>query len=291
MFGLLNIDKPAGHDLARRGQSRAAAGAGRTRSGTRARSIRWRPACWWSPSARRRGWSNTCSGCRRRIRRRFCSAGRAIRRISKARSSSCRVAASSDAGEIEAALPRFHRHDPAAAAGVFGAEGRRPAGVRPGPPRRGGGAGAAAGGDSRDRDCALRLSGAGAADSLRQRHVCPFARPRSWRESLGTGAVMSALRRLAVGPFRAEEGLQVDQLSVGADRGAAGSAEPGDSRFAAGGGRWRRGGSIEARGSRLSIGLASAARRWRRWMGQGRLVAILLPAGRLELRPAKCFLM
>ena len=33
--------------------------------------------------------------------------------------------------------------------------------------------------------------------------------------ALGTGAVMSALRRLAIGPFRAEDGVTLDQLSPG----------------------------------------------------------------------------
>jgi tRNA pseudouridine55 synthase len=112
---------------------------------------------------------------------------------------------------------------------------------------------------------------------------------RDLAEELGTGAIMSALRRLAVGPFRAEEGLVLDQVSretiekrlisatqavrelpqVIVDRGEAARLSLGQSIV-----------------NRFGVsGDEVAALDWAR-----RLAAILVPAGRMELRPVKCFL-
>jgi tRNA pseudouridine55 synthase len=111
---------------------------------------------------------------------------------------------------------------------------------------------------------------------------------RDIAEGLGTGAVMSALRRLAVGPFRAEEGLQVDQLSleVNAERMVSPSWAVQDlpqivvDREEAA--RLRKGQTIVNRAKVSGEEMAALD-------GAGGLVAIVVPAGRLELRPMKCF--
>jgi tRNA pseudouridine55 synthase len=105
----------------------------------------------------------------------------------------------------------------------------------------------------------------------------------------GTGAVMSALRRLAVGPFRAEEGLQVDQLSLEVNEARLVSPSwairelPQVVVDGAEAGRLRMGQSILNRFGASSAEVAAVD-------GAGGLVGILVPAGRLELKPVKCFL-
>jgi tRNA pseudouridine55 synthase len=112
---------------------------------------------------------------------------------------------------------------------------------------------------------------------------------RDIAEVMGTGAVMAALRRLAVGPFRAEEGVQIDQLSVEVieERLVSPSwavrelpqvvvdREEAD--------RLRKGQSIVNRFGASGAEVAALD-------GAGGLVGILVPAGRVELRPVKCFL-
>jgi tRNA pseudouridine55 synthase len=112
---------------------------------------------------------------------------------------------------------------------------------------------------------------------------------RDVAEALGTGAVMSVLRRLAVGPFRAEEGMQVDQLSVGVIRERMVSPNWAvrelpqvvvDGEEA---GRLRMGQAI---GNRFGVSGEEVAA----VDGAGGLVGLLVPVGGLELRPVKCFL-
>ena len=50
--GLVVVDKPGGHDLARRGGTASAGWPAPARSGTPARSTRWPPACWSRASSR-----------------------------------------------------------------------------------------------------------------------------------------------------------------------------------------------------------------------------------------------
>jgi tRNA pseudouridine55 synthase len=106
--------------------------------------------------------------------------------------------------------------------------------------------------------------------------------------ALGTGAIMSALRRLAVGPFRAEDGVTLDQLSprVIEDRLLAATLAiiqmeqiVIDADEAT---RLMRGQGIINRFGTAADEIAAVS-------SSGRLVAILTAAGRLELRPTKCF--
>lgn len=106
--------------------------------------------------------------------------------------------------------------------------------------------------------------------------------------SLGTGAVMSALRRLAIGSFRADDGVTLDQLSprVIEDRLLPSTLAISqmeqiviDADEAT---RLIRGQSIINRFGIAAEEIAAVS-------SSGRLVAILAPAGRLELRPTKCF--
>jgi tRNA pseudouridine55 synthase len=112
---------------------------------------------------------------------------------------------------------------------------------------------------------------------------------RDIAEELGTGAVMSALRRLGVGSFRAEEGLPIDQLSVEVIGERLVSASWAirdlpqvvvDGEEAA---RLKKGQSILNRFGASGEEVAALD-------GAGGLVGILVPASRLELRPVKCFL-
>jgi tRNA pseudouridine55 synthase len=111
---------------------------------------------------------------------------------------------------------------------------------------------------------------------------------RDIAEELGTGAVMSALVRLAVGPFRAAEGLPVDQLTV----------EVIEKRIISP--CWAIGELPQVvvdgeEASRLRMGQSIVNRfgvsgeEVAALDGAGGLMGILVPAGRLELRPVKCF--
>jgi tRNA pseudouridine55 synthase len=111
---------------------------------------------------------------------------------------------------------------------------------------------------------------------------------RDLAETLGTGAVMSSLRREAIGPFLAKDGLSLDQLSV----------ELIEQRLLPAAlsirdlpqivvdreevGRLIQGKKIVNRFG-LAAGEVAALD------GSNRLVAILAAAGRLELQPIKCF--
>jgi tRNA pseudouridine55 synthase len=107
--------------------------------------------------------------------------------------------------------------------------------------------------------------------------------------ALGTGAVMSALRREAIGPFRASDALSLDRLSSelvsrrllspnlaigGLRQVVVDDAE----RI-----RLIHGRSIVNRFGAASDELAAVD-------AASRLVAIVAPTGRLELRPVKCFM-
>lgn len=105
---------------------------------------------------------------------------------------------------------------------------------------------------------------------------------------LGTGAVMSALRRLAIGPFTVETALRLDDLSLEAleqrllPAAWAMSHLPRLIVDAAEAQRLSRGQSIINRQGIRGEEIAALN-------GEGRLVAILKPAGDTELRPVKCF--
>ena len=111
MHGWIILDKPVGLGSTQggqRGQARAArrAAMARPRSAMAARSIRWRPACCRSRSARRPSSPGGCSTATRSMTSRSASATRPTRSIWRARS-----IATSDVrptlAQIEAVLPRF----------------------------------------------------------------------------------------------------------------------------------------------------------------------------------------
>ena len=157
----------------------------------------------------------TSSGCRRRYRPRFCSAAAARRTTSKAKS--CRVrgrrrANASDARSSAAAVCRRH---PAAAARPLGDQNRRPAGVRAGPRGR------------------RRWSWPPRTVTIHEIAVRRYEYPeleldiecgsgtyvrslgRDLGAALGTGAVMSALERTAIGAFRVEDAVATRRSDAG----------------------------------------------------------------------------
>ena len=110
----------------------------RRRPGTPARSIRWRPACCRSRSARRPRPCPTPWTAQKHYRFtvRWGAETDTDDAEGERRRDERRAARSRDA--IEALLPQLHRRDHAGAAGVLGHQGRRRPRLRPGAQRRGG---------------------------------------------------------------------------------------------------------------------------------------------------------
>jgi tRNA pseudouridine55 synthase len=111
---------------------------------------------------------------------------------------------------------------------------------------------------------------------------------RDLAAAVGTGAVMSALRRLAVGPFKADEALRTDKLDFSAIQSRLQSPllaveqlpriALDDHELA----HIIQGRSITDRWGTVEIEIAAVSSR-------GELAAILVPAGNQSLRPTKCF--
>jgi tRNA pseudouridine55 synthase len=111
---------------------------------------------------------------------------------------------------------------------------------------------------------------------------------RDLAESLGSGAVMSALRRLAIGPFNAAQGIAIDQLdgpTIGASLlppllalGELPQIVLNHEEIA----RARQGRIISATYDPTAAEIAAVD-------SGGHLVAILKPAGDRKLTPLKCF--
>ena len=113
MFGLLNIDKPAGitsRDVVNRVQRLVQAAQGRPRRHARSAGHRRAGRCGRSGDAAGR---IRAADAEDLSRRRFSWDGRAIRKMCKGPWSKLPNAPHSDAGEIEAILPQISRHDPA----------------------------------------------------------------------------------------------------------------------------------------------------------------------------------
>lgn len=111
---------------------------------------------------------------------------------------------------------------------------------------------------------------------------------RDLAEELGTAAVMSALRRLAIGPFIVDRSLRLDDLALDAveenllPAALAASHLPQTIVDAAETQRIVRGQSLFNRHGILGEEIAAIDQ-------AGQIVAILSSAGRNELRPVKCF--
>jgi tRNA pseudouridine55 synthase len=111
---------------------------------------------------------------------------------------------------------------------------------------------------------------------------------RDLAEAVGTGAVMSQLRRLSVGPFKADSAVRADLIGFSIIQShllspllAVGSLPVvtlSDEEVA----RMSRGQTIANQWGRKEVEIAAVT-------SEGEFVAILVPAGPESLRPAKCF--
>ena len=216
LIGAVLVDKPAGHDLARRGAAGAARARAPARPGTPERSIPSPPDCWWCWWAGPPGWRGSWSAGQDVSRHRAARRPHRHRRPHRPRRRDQRRGASGDprAGCVEAL------------AGFVGEQPQRP-------PQY---SAKHVGGER-----SYRMARRGEAVELPPVDVTVHrielleCRPpevtfraavsagtylraiaRDLGERLGVGAHLTALRREAIGSLRVEEAVPLDQLSRGA---------------------------------------------------------------------------